>query len=73
MYFAVALLGLSVPRAPLFPLTPGGVGQSWEFSFNLVFGSFEVLCNTLAHLFVCAGSALAPGSAARRASPPALP
>lgn len=73
MYFAVALLGLSVARAPLFPLTPWGVGQSWKFSFNFIFGSFEILFSTLAHLFVYMGSTLAPGSAARRASPPALP
>lgn len=73
MYFAAALLGLSVPRASLFPLTPWGVRQSWEFSFNLDFGSLDVLFSILAHLFVYLGSTLAPGSAARRAQTPALP
>lgn len=63
MYFAVALLGLSVPRALLVPLTPWGVGQSWEFHFHLGFGSFEVFFSSLAHLFDCMGSTLAPGSA----------
>lgn len=67
MYFAVALLGLCVPGAPLFLLTLWGVGQRWVFHFNLVFGSFEVLFSTLAHLFVYLGSALAPGSVAGRA------
>lgn len=73
MYFAAALLGLSVLRASLFPLTPWGVGQSWEFSFNLVFWSLDVLFSILAHLFVYMGSTLAPGSAGRRAQTPALP